>query len=126
MDWLGSFVPRLQPRKQPLDSLAAPRQDDLDRLDELSREGSRLELPHPVRAFLEFPDEEHARQAMDMLRKDGYQAHLRAVAAGRWNVTAITSLVPTPGAITRLREIMSRVAEGFGGSYEGWGAPPVY
>ena len=34
--------------------------------------------------------------------------------------------VPTPGAITRLREQLESVSAEQGGSYRGWDAPVVY
>jgi hypothetical protein len=126
MDWLGYFVPRFAHRKPLFESLAPPQQDDLAQLEELRLGGSKLKLPHPVRAFLDFPDEAKARLAMDMLMKDGYKVQLRMQAADSWVVTAITTLVPTVGTVTRLREVMKGIAGAFDGDYTGWGAPPVY
>jgi len=126
MDWLGYFVPRLAHRKPLFESLAPPHEDDLAQLEELRLEGSKRELPHPVRAFLDFPDEARARLAMEMLIKDGYKVQLRMQAADSWVVTAITTLVPTVGTVTRLREVMKGIAGAFDGDYTGWGAPPVY
>src|SRR2546429_374409 len=63
MDWLGFFVPRFKLRKQPPESFSPPREDDLERLHELREMGSRLNLPHPVRAFLALPSEARAREA---------------------------------------------------------------
>ena len=125
MDWLGYFVPRLGQRRQIFSSLAPPHEDDVAVLEELKAEGSRLDLPHPVRGFLDFPSEPRARDAMDLLQKDGYKVGLRQE-TGSWRVTAVTTLVPTPGAITRLREVLGGVAAAYDGVYAGWGAPPVY
>ena len=41
-------------------------------------------------------------------------------------VTSVRQLVPTPGAITRLREQMEEMASTLDGSYRGWDAPLVY
>jgi regulator of ribonuclease activity B len=126
VDWLGFFVPRLKLRKQPLESLSPPLEDDLRRLADLREMGSRLDLPHPVRAFVAFPSEARAREAGEQLGKEGFSCQLRAVGDGSWVVTSVTQLVPTPGAITRLREQMEAMASTLDGSYRGWDAPLVY
>jgi hypothetical protein len=126
VDWLGFFVPRFKLRKQPLESLSPPRPEDLQRLADLREMGTRLELPHPVRAFVAFPSEALAREAGEQLGKEGFTWQLRAAADGSWLVTSVTQLVPTPGAITRLRERMEEMASTLDGSYRGWDAPLVY
>src|SRR5215472_3003200 len=125
MDWLGMFVPRINWRK-PFDSLSPPQEDDLDRLAELREQGSRLNLPHPVRGFVVFDEEPAARQAGELLHKEGYRCTVRAAADGTWVITAVINVVPTPGAITRLREQFEAVASANGGTYRGWDAPVVY
>jgi hypothetical protein len=126
VDWLGFFVPRLKLRRPPLESLAPPGEEDLARLGDLREIGSRLDLPHPVRAFLALPDEGRAREAGEELGRKGFSCQLRSGADGSWMVTSVTRMVPTPGAITRLREQMEAVASASDGSYRGWDAPPVY
>jgi hypothetical protein len=106
--------------------MAPPVQADLDRLEELRVEGSNLRLPHPVRAFLRFDLEAAARGAMEALDRDGYRTVVRADPEGRWTVTAVTTMVPTPGAITKVRETLTALATGAGGEYLGWQSPPVY
>jgi Regulator of ribonuclease activity B len=126
MDWLGMFVPRINFRKPPAESLGAPEQDDLDRLDELREQGSRLELPHPVRGFLVFEDEETARRVAEQLGREGFRCSVRAAQDGSWVTTAVTRIVPTPGALTRLREQFGAATADTGGSYRGWDAPVIY
>ena len=128
MDWLGFFLPRFGTRRQPLESLSPPRPEDLERLAELREMGSRLDLPHPVRAFLVFPTEGQAREAGERLQKEGFSWQLRAAVdgTGAWMLTAILQLVPTPGAITRLREQLEAVGSPLEGVYQGWDAPVVY
>jgi Regulator of ribonuclease activity B len=126
MDWLGFFVPRFKLRKPPPESLTPPREDDLERLHELREMGSKLNLPHPVRAFLALPSEARAREAGEQLEKDGFSCQLRALADGSWVVTSVVQIVPTPGAITHMREQMETVAQTLEGSFRGWDAPPVY
>jgi len=126
MDWLGWFVPRFGRRTLPPESLAPPAEPDLAILDDLRLEGSKLHLPHPVRAFLRFDVEADARGTMDALEKDGYRSHLRSDPQGRWTVTAVMSMIPTPGAITKMRETLTALATATGGEYLGWQAPPVY
>jgi hypothetical protein len=126
VDWLGFFLPRLKPRKPPLESLNPPGEDDLARLADLREIGSRLDLPHPVRAFLALPDEGRAREASEQLGNEGFSCQLRSTSDGWWLVTSVVRMVPTPGALTKLREQMEAVASASDGSYRGWDAPPVY
>jgi hypothetical protein len=126
MDWLGMFVPRINLRKPQTESLNEPQDDDLDRLAELREQGSRLNLPHPVRGFLIFDAEAPARQSAEMLQKEGFRCTIRAVQDGTWMTTAVIQVVPTPGAITKLREQLEAVSAAHNGTYRGWDAPVVY
>jgi hypothetical protein len=124
MDWLGMFMPRFRPR-EPAESLTPPSEDDLERLAELREQGSRLNLPHPVRGYVAFRTEDAARDSADALRQDGFTCAIRAVPDGSWTVTAVRHIVPTPGAITRLREQLQGLTAAHGGAYRGWDAPIV-
>ena len=127
MDWLGMVVPRgLLHRRPPLESRNSPHAEDLEQLAELRERGSRLRLPHPVRAFLSFEGERTAREVADLLRREGFTCTVRAGLQGSWEVTAICRIVPSPGAITKLREQMEALTAAHGGSYRGWDAPAVY
>ena len=123
-DWLGWFVPRRR-RSEPAESLAPPAPIDLDQLDRLRAEGSNLRLPHPVRAFVRFGSEKDARDAAGRVAGEHVRAQVRAEADGSWTMTAVQPMVPTQGAITRLRETMTELADTYGGEYVGWSAPPV-
>ena len=127
MDWQGWFIPRGLARrpKTPL-SLAPPGDEDVAKLGELEAAGSRMNLPHPVRCFLLFDGEPEARAVMELLEKEGTRSQLRAEADGRWTLTVVEMLVPSPGAITRLREMLTAAAEGQGGRFLDWTAPVVY
>jgi hypothetical protein len=120
------FVPRINFRKPSLESLNEPDEADLERLAELREQGSRLHLPHPVRCYLTFASEQSARQAADQLRKEGFRCAIRAAADGGWTTTAITQMVPTSGAITKLREQLEAIGSTHEGTYLGWDAPVVY
>ena len=126
MDWRGWFLPRFGGRKPQLESLNPPDPTDLEQLEELRVRGSRLDLPHPVRAFVTFDDEATARAAGELLERDGFKCQLRTASPDGWTVTAVRDLVPTSGAVTSLREQMEEVARNLGGSYGGWDAPLVY
>ncbi|MDQ6774204.1 MAG: ribonuclease E inhibitor RraB [Candidatus Dormibacteraeota bacterium] len=126
VDWLGWFLPRSLVRRPPrTTSLAPPHPDDLIRLDELRRLGSRLDLQHPVRSFVTFDDEVATRAARDRLEEDGYRCQVRHE-AGAWTLTAIAPLVPTPQTLTRLREHLLEVCGPLAGSVRGWEAPVVH
>ncbi len=126
MDWKGMFLPRINFRKPSLESLNEPNEADLERLDQLREQGSRLSLPHPVRGFLVFDSEQVARQSAEELQKQGFRCTIRASQDGSWVTTAIIQVVPTPGAITKLREQFEAFTSANGGSYRGWDAPIVY
>src|SRR5262245_51115587 len=125
MDWMGLFLPRIN-RKQPKESANPPNPEDLERLEELRQQGSRLNLPHPVRGFLVFETESSAREAADLLGKEGFSCTVRSAQDSSWVLTAITNMVPTPGALTKLREQFEAVTAAHNGSYRGWDAPIVY
>jgi hypothetical protein len=125
MDWMGLFLPRIN-RKEPKESLNPANSDDLERLEELKEQGSRLNLPHPVRGFLVFESEEIARQAMEPLEKGGFSCTVRSSPDGTWVLTAVTNMVPTSGAITKLRETFEAVTSSHHGTYRGWDAPAIY
>lgn len=125
MEWLGWFIPRPLLRRRWAESLGPPHPQDLEQLGELRRQGSRLELPHPVRAFVSFGSEQAAREALGLLGRQGFSCQVRARPDGSWAVTAVVRLVPTPGSIARLREQVQTVAARLGGEYLGWQAPTV-
>ncbi len=124
-DWLGLFLPRIN-RRQPRESRNPPNEQDLERLEELREQGSRLKLPHPVRGHLVFDGETSARKAADLLGKEGFSCTVRSAPDGSWVLTAIVHVVPTPGALTKLREQFEAVTAAYGGTYRGWDAPIVY
>jgi hypothetical protein len=126
MDWLGMFVPRINLRRPQTESLSEPQEADLDRLAELREQGSRLNLPHPVRGFLVFEAEAQARRSAEALQKEGFRCTIRAAQDGTWLTTAVITVVPTPGAITKLREQFEAVTGAHEGTYRGWDAPVVY
>ena len=126
-DWLGMVIPRalLRRRKPPRFSLADPHPDDVERLAELAEQGSRLKLPHPVRAYLAFEDEAAARQAATALGKEGYHCTVRAEQEERRTLTAIIEMVPSQGGVTFVREELEKLGAELNGRYLGWDAPIV-
>lgn len=127
VDWFGWFVPRVLLRRPArTTSLAPPATEDLEQIEELRIRGSRLELPHPVRAFVAFESERSAEHGRDALEHEGFSCRLRSAGGGAWMVTAVSSIIPSPGTITRLRERVGEVCSPLGGEYAGWEAPVVY
>jgi len=126
-DLFALVIPRalLKRRKPPRISLADPTPEDLERIEELRIQGSRLKVPHPVRAFVRFPDEKAAREAMDFFAKEGFRCSLRTDASDSWTLIGIINLVPDPRVITWLREQMGSWTKDVGGTYLGWDAPIV-
>jgi hypothetical protein len=126
-DLLGLIVPRplLRRRRLPRGPLGETDPADLERLQELRQQGSRLDLKQPVRAYLRFEDEAAARAGSQALSKDGYRCTVRTAGEGGWVLTAITDLVPSERAITVLREDLERMGRDVEGTYVGWDAPIV-
>lgn len=125
MDWTGWFLPRAR-RRPPAESLTPPAEADLQQLAALRAAGSRLHLPHPVRCFLRFESEAAARRFMEALSGEAAVAQLRATGDGGWIVTTVQTIVPTPGAVTRVRETLSALAATESGRFLSWTAPAVY
>ncbi len=123
VDVRGIFWPRR--RREPTESLNPPAEEDLLQIEALRAAGSRVELPHPVRAFLLFGLEADARGFMEAVERDGARCQVRATADGRWMVTAVQLVVPTPGGITKLREGLTETAQRSGGRFLSWQAPVV-
>lgn len=126
-DLFSLVIPRalLKKRKPPRVSLAEPDPEDLERIEELRIQGSRLKVPHPVRVFVRFENEKAAREATEFLAKEGFRCSLRAEAADRWTLIGVISLVPDPKVITWLREQMGDWTKELRGTYLGWDAPIV-
>lgn len=126
-DLFALVIPRalLKRRKPPRVSLAEPTEEDLDRIQELRLQGSRLKIPHPVRAFVRFEDEKGAREAMEFFAREGFRCTLRTDAADSWIVVGVINLVPDPKVITWLREQMGSWTKDLSGTYLGWDAPIV-
>lgn len=126
-DLFALVIPRalLKRRRPPRISLAEPSPEDLERIEELRIQGSRLKVPHPVRVFVRFESERAGREAMDFLAREGFRSTLRADAEGRWTLIGVISLVPDPRVITWLREQMRTWTRELDGTYLGWDAPIV-
>lgn len=126
-DLFALVIPRslLKRRKPPRVSLAEPAPEDLEQIEELRIQGSRLKVPHPVRVFVSFGDEKAAREATDFFAKEGFRCTLRADAADSWTLIGVISLVPDPKVITWLREQMGTWTKDLDGTYLGWDAPIV-
>ncbi len=122
---MGWFAPRWR-RREPLGSLNPPSEADLEEIHRLRQAGSRLDLPHPVRAFLSFADEAAGRSFMEALDREAVRANLRSETDGRWTVTIVRTFVPTPAAVTKVREELTALAETHNGQFVSWTAPPVY
>src|SRR5579875_1455448 len=101
-DLFGLVIPRalLKRRKPPRISRSDPDPWDLDRIEELRLQGSKMRVPHPVRAFVRFGDEKSARAAMDIYAKEGFRCSIRSDAADQWLVTGIINLVPDARVLT--------------------------
>ena len=96
---------------------------DLDRkaLDSLRDAGSDLSKPHPFEFYLYHPDRSGAQLICSRLSAKGYRTTSREGAVeGEWLCLASTDLVPSFEALSEVQDLMTEIAERYGGKYDGW------
>jgi cytosine/adenosine deaminase-related metal-dependent hydrolase len=95
-------------------------------LDQLKKAGSKLDKPHPVEFFLYLPTEEKARQAAELVKKEGCTVHVELGAdKKKWLCFATKKMVPKHAELERLRKRFDAICAKFGGEYDGWGTPVI-
>jgi len=95
---------------------------------QLRKLGSDLSKPHPVEFFLYFPTEVGANRVADKLATQGFTSTVKPAASGSslpWHTFATLQIVPTIGAMAKLRAELSELSASEGGEYDGWGTPLV-
>lgn len=99
---------------------------DLEALRGLKKAGSDLSKPHLPEFLLQFPSEPPAQEAAEKVKALGFETEVRPPMQGRqWVVRAEKSMVLNEEALKRTRYQFDKIARAGGGSYDGWGAPPV-
>ena len=92
-------------------------------LDQLRAAGSDLSKPHRLEFYLYVPSEEAASRVASALSREGFQVDVPTAAIGPgWLALASKTLVPSSQALTRIRQLLSKLASVEGGEYDGWEA----
>jgi regulator of ribonuclease activity B len=97
---------------------------DLLILQQLRGKGAKLALPRHVLHFVDCPDEESARAAADDVEAIGFDATVEAPTGGgsMWTVRGEAMRVVDETTVATHRRQFERIADAFGGEYDGWEA----
>ena len=77
---------------------------------------------HLFRHYLYFCSESEGADAAEQLQRMGYTTEEIPEADGSWLVRATHEVRPTSDGVSLLRQAMERLANRFGGEYDGWEA----
>jgi regulator of RNase E activity RraB len=100
---------------------AAAADDDRAVLQQLREAGSDLSKPHQIEFYLYFPTEEAAGKAAEKLEAEGFEGEMRrAPDLTRWMCLVYQQMVPELSKIAALKRRLGKLAQEFGGEYDGW------
>jgi regulator of RNase E activity RraB len=95
--------------------------DDRVVLQQLREAGSDLNKPHQIEFYLYFPTEEAAGKAAEKLEAEGFEGEMRrAPDLTRWMCLVHQQMVPELSKIAALKRRLAKLAQEFGGEYDGW------
>jgi hypothetical protein len=95
--------------------------DDRAVLEQLRAAGSDLGKPHQIDFYLYFATEQAAQQAAEKLEAEGYEGEMRmAPDLTRWMCMVREEMVPEPSKIGASKRRFAKLAQEFGGEYDGW------
>jgi len=118
----GAFSQAADSGKSRKDPAPANAPDD-DRvvLQQLREAGSDLSKPHQIEFYLYFPTEEAAGKAAEKLEAEGFDGEMRrAPDLTRWMCLVYQQMVPELSKIAALKRRLAKLAQEFGGDYDGW------
>ncbi len=121
----GASGPAADSGKASKESSSAPLgsapDDDRVVLQQLREAGSDLSKPHQIEFCLYFPTEEAAGKAAEKLEAEGFDGELRrAPDLTRWMCLVYQQMVPELSKITAGKRRLAKLAQEFGGEYDGW------
>lgn len=100
---------------------AAAADDDRAVLQQLREAGSDLSKPHQIEFYLYFTTEEAAGKAAEKLEAEGFEGEMRrAPDLTRWMCLVYQQMVPELSKIAALKRRLGKLAQEFGGEYDGW------
>lgn len=95
--------------------------DDRAVLQQLREAGSDLSKPHQIEFYLYFTTEEAAGKAAEKLEAEGFEGEMRrAPDLTRWMCLVYQQMVPELSKIAALKRRLGKLAQEFGGEYDGW------
>ena len=95
--------------------------DDRVVLQQLREAGSDLSKPHQLEFYLYFPTEEAAGKAAEKLETEEFEGEMRrAPDLTRWMCLVHQQMVPELSKIAALKRRLAKLAQEFGGEYDGW------
>ncbi|MEP7337784.1 MAG: ribonuclease E inhibitor RraB [Acidobacteriota bacterium] len=95
--------------------------DDRVVLQQLREAGSDLSKPHQIEFYLYFTTEEAAGKAAEKLEAEGFEGEMRrAPDLTRWMCLVYQQMVPELSKIAALKRRLGKLAQEFGGEYDGW------
>ena len=95
--------------------------DDRVVLQQLREAGSDLSKPHQLEFYLYFPTEEAAGKAAEKLETEEFEGEMRrAPYLTRWMCLVHQQMVPELSKIAALKRRLAKLAQEFGGEYDGW------
>jgi len=100
---------------------ASVSEDDRAVLEQLRAAGSDLSKPHQIDFYLYFTTEEAAQKAAEKLEAEGYEGEMRmAPDLTRWMCMVREQMVPEASKIGASKRRLAKLAQEYGGEYDGW------
>jgi hypothetical protein len=103
-----------------------PASQDRQVLDMLAEQGVDLSRPLTIVNYLFFPDERASRGAGRIIEQALFEASIlrpnEYSSDPEWTIEAAQERLLSDESLTRMRDLFTAVAEGFGGEYDGWEA----
>ncbi len=95
-------------------------------LIQLKKAGSNLSEPHEIEFFLYFPSEQAANQAAAKIKTKGFNVDVSLSAEGSdWLCYTTKKMIPDLQNFQNIRTYFNKLADSFGGEYDGWGTEIV-
>lgn len=90
-------------------------------LDLLAKGRADLTKERPVTFWFYFPNRKGAESAGKKLAELGYSVEcVKSAGSNKWLCLAAKDVVPQIGKLVSIQRSMERIAEEFGGMYDGW------
>ncbi|MBU1423567.1 MAG: ribonuclease E inhibitor RraB [Bacteroidetes bacterium] len=93
-------------------------------IENITRCGGDLNKHHQVEFFIYVPNEEDAYRAAAIIQKVGFEVEVsQSGSDSDWLCLATMKMKPKLSDITKISMYLAKLAESFGGNYDGWETP---